>query len=513
MIAVIVMILGLVLRVGWVAVYPSLSGDYAVLALMSKHIMEGREFPIYMWENHYAGTFAEYLAAGLFKLFGVSAFNYLVVGALFSFLWVLVSVKIARKVFGRPAGPFAAFLAAFPSYLVLSQSVLNGVYAEYFLFGSLMLFLFISWQEDGGFLTAGLSLKQTAFLGFLAGFTLWLTPAIAPLLLAMAVIFVVRRGKVFSRASAVFIFSFILGFLPAIIYNFQHPLATFLRMSARVLSLDRGVLSQPDPLKIVASKILWRISDIPVAGVRFFSLFYLNVGLPCFLLFLGSCLYYGRGLWQRLKSAKLLPADVLVIFSLAYFVFYAVFIYTYEKRMGVFLYLVVPVLGAGFLAKLRKKYPVATVLFLSAILLYNIYSLGHFCALEKKPYNSRRLAGWLQNKGAYFGYAGYDEAYSVVFESGEKVLISPTLFDRTFCDRTPAITKKIMAADSQFYLIETGMRDAIRRIDSALQREGVSCRKDYFENFTLYYGFSRRIFPWELNTGLTRSDYENRGQG
>ena len=46
-------------------------GDCAVTGLMSLHISQLKEFPLYFWAGQYAGTLSSYIAAALFLVFGV----------------------------------------------------------------------------------------------------------------------------------------------------------------------------------------------------------------------------------------------------------------------------------------------------------------------------------------------------------------------------------------------------------------------------------------------------------
>jgi len=58
---------GVALRILMVLQTVQLDGDSAVFALMAKYIYELKEFPIFIWNAHYAGALPSYLGAFLFK--------------------------------------------------------------------------------------------------------------------------------------------------------------------------------------------------------------------------------------------------------------------------------------------------------------------------------------------------------------------------------------------------------------------------------------------------------------
>jgi len=92
----------------------SFDGDGAVYLLMAKHIAELKEFPLYMWLNHYGGTLSEYLAAACFRGFGVSLWAGRLPGLVWSCALAALCYELARRLFGSRAAAVALALALNP---------------------------------------------------------------------------------------------------------------------------------------------------------------------------------------------------------------------------------------------------------------------------------------------------------------------------------------------------------------------------------------------------------------
>src|SRR4051812_10668102 len=75
--------------------------DEAIIGLMGKHISEGRFFPVYMYGQAYNASAAgeAYLAAMLFKIFGVNVIALKSVTVLLSLVCLFLFYKMAEALF------------------------------------------------------------------------------------------------------------------------------------------------------------------------------------------------------------------------------------------------------------------------------------------------------------------------------------------------------------------------------------------------------------------------------
>ena len=115
-----------------------------------------------------------------------------------------------------------------------------------------------------------------------------------------------------------------------------------------------------------------------------------------------------------------------------------------------------------------------------------------------------KLIDWLIINNVTRGYSDYDTAYIVQFESKEKVLVSPTLFDPTFCDRWPENTKMIRGADDVCYIIDGRQYPRIiEPFEKNLSGFSQRYRKDIIGDFTVYRKISRALEPKDVMRGIT----------
>jgi hypothetical protein len=112
-IIVLLIVVGVALRLFYVTTFFIIDGDSAAAGLLAKHILEGREFPIYPPLAHYGGTLNSYAEALFFWFFGVSTLSLQVVGFLFSCLWGLTAYLLARRAFGFSSAMSALLFIVF----------------------------------------------------------------------------------------------------------------------------------------------------------------------------------------------------------------------------------------------------------------------------------------------------------------------------------------------------------------------------------------------------------------
>jgi hypothetical protein len=493
----ILIVIGLIIRILYMLPPATLEGDTAVFGLMAKYIYELKEFPIYMWRAHYGGTLASYIGAFLFKLFGISSITFNAVGVIFSCLWVLFTFMLARQMLDYSGSIYSLTLVLLPPLHVLSFSLCTGsINPETLLFGSLSFLFLIKLNSD----------YQRGYLyyflfGSISGMGLWLTPAMVPFLLTILTVFSIQDRKIFlSKRFLFWVIGFFAGYIPAIIYNFQNPWATFFGMAGRILDVDRGILSSPNLTKVIISRILWRISTVPISLIKIpFLLFALLGIINSAIFFIAIFWVCKNGFLNFLKSKKIKSTETLIIYIFWVIAFHSVLVGKESIRYLVPLYAVFPLLVGKLLSDVKVRSGSISLVLLFVLLSYNGY--GNINAfLNRKIHHYPELAKWLLSKKLFYGYSDYWTAYPVVFEANEQVLISPTLFHPTFSDRRPEYTAKIREAMSVVYILPLDMYpEEITKIEKRFKMLNISYKKDMFKEFIIYYNFSRKIYPEELN--------------
>ncbi len=186
--------LGAALRVFFAACYRfSPNADYGIVALMAKHIMEGRDFPVFYYGQAYMGSLEPMASALVGKLFGASAFNVCLGTAFFGILLLPVIYAWGRDAGGRDAGGRAAGLAAMAFTLIGPVAYLRflampwGGYALTLLLGALILWLSgrLAVRE---LRRASVPPAWYALLGLLAGVGWWTSQLITAALLTAALV-------------------------------------------------------------------------------------------------------------------------------------------------------------------------------------------------------------------------------------------------------------------------------------------------------------------------------------
>ena len=489
---------GIAIRIMAIASPVMWHGDHAVFALMAKHIAAGMEFPLYMWACQYAGTLSSYIGALLFKMLGSSCLVYNLVGSGFSCLWAFLSFLIARQLFEKgPARYISILLVLIPPFGVLFFSLFAAMHAEIMAFGSLLALLTVIWIQ------ADAKRRRVLYpvLGFFSGAGLWIAPSLIPFFLTAVTVFLINDRKEFFRKGLVFFAGgFLIGYLPALAYNVQYPGASLLRMAGRFFDLDRSVLSSPDLYKVIIRKAAWRISTIPASALRVpYLLSSLTGALNAALFFIAFIWVFKKECAKSIKVKAVGPFGALALSAAWFLVFYSAMVGEDSPRYVLPLYIVAPFFIGALAADMGKKYKALPAALFIAIAVFNLSDIGYSFSENRRP-DYPRLAGWLEENGIGYGYSDYDTAYCVTFASGEKTLISPTIFDdRAFSERYPAYTKKVRAAASAAYIMQSDrFPEYVPMIHKRLRELGVPFKKDIVDVFIVYYGLPRNVRPEEL---------------
>jgi hypothetical protein len=487
--------IGLILRFALAFNLGSVDGDTAFFGLMAKHIMELKEFPAYMVLLHYAGTIASYTGAVFFKFFGVSSTVYNLVGAIFSSLWVILIFIMSKELLGR-FGVFAALLSAvLPFYGFLYYLALTSQFGESVFFITLTLFVLIKWAKGGYANDTGVP----ALLGLCCGVTLWTTPGAVPALLTIATVALSRfRKRPFFKVALLLLAGFLIGYAPAIAHNINYPFASFYMMAGRIFDVDRSILSAADPAGMIFQKTILKILAIPGSFFKMPGLVASMIGIPAAALFIVSAFFvmkdhgFKRGPDNDIWRMLLLYICWSVVFQIA-------LVQAPRYRYVAPLCAVFPVFIGYLVSRFRPRLRVLGVVLLSIVILYNGRTIA--CSFPAKNTNIyAALAEHLTAKGLRYGFSDYYTGYITQFETKEKIIISPTLFHPTFCDRWPEQTKLVRSAPEVFYLINKRENSGMAlTLEEKCRQKRVSYRKEDVEGFGVYYDFSSKIYPEELS--------------
>ena len=202
--------------------------DAGVVALMAKHISEGRHFPTFFYGQPHMGSLEAILSAGFCRIFGVSGFSVNVGTAFLSIAIIPIVYYWARNASGKRAAFLAAaFCVIGPHGFFHYNGSPRGGYAAALVFGACVVFLStrmaIRWFEKN-------EQRHMDFfwLGIVAGLGWWSNQLITASLLAAALLLLLAlKLQTFSLRLVTGFAGFLLGGLPFWIYNVRHEMASF----------------------------------------------------------------------------------------------------------------------------------------------------------------------------------------------------------------------------------------------------------------------------------------------
>lgn len=220
---------GAVVRIGGAWLFRhSYTSDQGIVALMAKHIAEGKPFPVFFYGQAYMGSLEPAVSALFCRVFGYSGFSVCLGTALVGFLLLPLVYLMARDIAGRAAGLAAlAFCILGPVGYFHYMHSPRGGYAVTLLFG-----IFLLWY-GGRLACRRLSGREASpwgylLLGLVAGLGWWSNQLISAALLATGLLFlVVLTRRAFGWYILPVVVGFALGSLPFWVWNHMHGWASF----------------------------------------------------------------------------------------------------------------------------------------------------------------------------------------------------------------------------------------------------------------------------------------------
>ena len=292
--------------------------DEAVIGLMAKHISEGRYFPFYMYGQAYdAGAAWEaYLAAILFKLFGVGVILLKSCIAILSLACFVLFYAMARLIYDQATAIFAVVAFALSPALLKWHSEVRG-YSFYFL--SIVVLTIFFWRIASSPTTQR---KDWVFFGLASGLSVWCLELSLTLNAAFWLLLALRR-KLSIRNAGIALTGFLIGYAPVILFNFTHQFAnwrTVFQATTGVASAGKSLplLFQPSTLHQIffqelpkffgPDTLIWYYPQIPITGWLFYVIALLAVGVA---------------LWSLVRSPTLRnPEFLMLVLTAACFVPY-----------------------------------------------------------------------------------------------------------------------------------------------------------------------------------------------
>ena len=410
---------GFALR-AWVLASPlgTLESDEAVVGLMARRALDG-DFSVFYWGALYGGSQEALLTAPVFAVVGSSTLALkLVALALYALAGVFVWL-VGRRTVGEPAARVGtALFWVWPPFFVWWTTKARAYFASGLVLGLAALLLVLRLRERD-------SKQDAALLGLVLGLGLWATMQ-SYLLAAPALLWLALRRPAAFRLVPYAIPTAFVGALPWLAWNVTHGWNAV---------LPRSVAGQ-------ATTYLERISD------------FFTVVLPMWLGVRAPGTHewvVGRALGVAVVAAVLAGFAVLAIrrppglepllvVGVAFPLLYASTSFTFftgEPRYLVFLSPVIALLGGWALARAGLVFTCAALLALTAASIAGLVGFERDRLYQpggsidvRVPTDLSPVVDLLEGRGVNRVLANYWIAYRLTFESGERVIASPSGFWR-----------------------------------------------------------------------------------
>jgi hypothetical protein len=228
--AIALILLAIVLRVILTAMgWPLLDSDEGTMGSMGMHIAFRGEHPAFFYAQGYMGATEAYLAALMFRLFGISSFTLrlglILIFALFMLgMYLLTSLLYTKKL----ALLTLALLALGSNPMLMRELIAVGGVPETWLAGTFLLlltaWLALSSSQDASMRNRWQRLVAYWAWGLAAGFGLWSHMLILPFILVGGVILLVFCWReLLSWAPLCLLAGLLIGCSPLIEYNLTAP--------------------------------------------------------------------------------------------------------------------------------------------------------------------------------------------------------------------------------------------------------------------------------------------------
>jgi len=438
----------------------TIDSDEAIFGLMALKIEAMEEFPIYVWEAHYSGTFIAYVAALLFHLFGSGPLLLRSVLLPLALLSSSFFYLVYRQLFGASLAFFASLFLTFCPFVVLYYTSIAVNYGELYLGTALIMFLSLKLKE-------GISEKWSLFLVFLlglaCGFYFYALFLVLPAIIAFAFPAVISLKK--NRLKNILSFSAggLIGLLPFIVYNLKTHGGSFIRAGGRILSTGRADMDVS--LSAIIGKIMLNKMDYFKTWLtnapKTFGLYLLPESLGdralsvagIFLIFVFVLfilyVFVGKAKKTDSDSGRLFAFYFILLILLQWFASLE------SPRHLLPLLIVIPVVFMA-LSGNRKTY---TKISISLLCLFAVLQLTGWPERLRQPFfDPYPIVPILKGKGIKEFYGQYWTVYPIMFAGKGEFIGSPLLlpYHEPLADRLPKCTLDVRRSLKAAYVFTKG---------------------------------------------------------
>jgi hypothetical protein len=472
-----------------------LDPDEAVVALMGKHILEGRSLPVFYYGQPYLGSLEAYGVALAFRLVGQQPAAARLVSLAASLVLLVLVFLLARPLGTAQAAAASLAVALPPPYVLVWHLKIRGG----FMLAAVLTALLIGAAER--VLGGRRRPRDLVLLGLISGLACWTNQLLIPFTLAaLALVFLRLQNESGSarRSGLLLALGSLAGAAPLVVYNLVHPARTFLHLGAHYLNLELDGRPPLDSLRLGLyhslarslpsnmHQLIWDTAPRLVGGASWDPPWAL---LPALGLGL-TVLVAGLAGWRSRRSPRAADAEAAESKDLRRLLLLLLLLGLVVRRnaqLNQFLHLIglLP-LTALALAPRGRRVLVACAVALLAVpgMVENLTGLLQRRLPLPQP-APHRLVAWLDSQAVRAVYTEHRPAYLIAWFSQERIAASPLAdFDWTL-DRWPAYSRRVGADPSPAWVFEQRSANA-QRFESRCRMLGGRWRRTELGRYLIY---------------------------
>lgn len=446
------------------------SSDEAWPGLMALHVLKG-DYPVVYWGQSYMGTLESYFQAPFVHLLGTTALAIRLYPLAIGLLYLYLSVKLAREMFGEGAAWWTALLLAVPPVYLTIATVLipPDNYLATTALGSAALLILHRIVRDPS--EGPRAVRRHLLLGIVCGLGFWVHILFIDYM-AVAVLFIWLKDKTFfvKPHGWAFVAGALGGGFPLVAYNLTHAFDTFIvaRTVPVAKAVENGWMALRDIFPVLVGGVVPLYGDNPN-----------TVGLPAglsvlvvlFYLVMGAWLAWAhRGEWARLARLSTSGTTGVSILVVLIVISFVVFSRSDRANSWAFRYLLpvmtaVPILAGLALSRLRGKRGVLAGAAAAAVVAIQVWGHGIVWAAwgdaETRARldlpDDRPLIQYLDENGIRRAYAHFWISYRLTYETGERIICAQP-YDERFAGRyRPKYTDRVDRATPAAFIALPGL--------------------------------------------------------
>jgi hypothetical protein len=474
--------------------------DQAVFGMMAQRITLLKEFPIFCWEAHYAGTPVAYVAAIIFKLFGAGFVQLRLAMIMIILPGVILFYFIYQRLFGSHKAFVGVLFLVFCPYVVLNSTMAAyGGYGESFVGTALIILLGWKIKDQTMNTSAGVSYF---LLGLICGFFVYVHFYVIPAILVFAIPLLWQLGEKRVKSFGQFCLGGLIGSLPLIIYNFQNSGGTLTRAAAWILLIGRDDISAT-PIQVVSNIFLKKsayltgwFSNAPlmfgqyVVPAVFGHTIQITGGGVLIIIFAVYIISYFREINKK---------ELVGFYHYQFALYLLVFILfqwvasLYADRHFMPIFFVIPIAVLSLTKMSIKSNQVSVVILL---LLSLLQVIGWHQEFNKvRGFDPRPVIKIMESRGIRGFYSSYWTGYPIMFLGEGRLIGSPMLlpYHEPFSDRRPHYTMQVDQSRDSAFLFGEDEKMVMNEFLSFLKIDDITFELVEVDGISIFYHLSKPV--------------------